>query len=122
VSSPRNDPEAQAWNRELLQRLQELGWAKGRVEIEFRFAGGDEARLSSLATELIELRPDMIIAVATAAAAALRQQTLSIPPTGSSNNDVLYCSAECLLLTQSGHSVPIIVATQNDGRTPFRRS
>jgi putative ABC transport system substrate-binding protein len=63
-----------------LQRLQELGWANGRnVQIEFRFAGGDEARLSSLATELIELRPEMIIAAATAAAAALRQQTLSIP-------------------------------------------
>jgi putative ABC transport system substrate-binding protein len=75
-----NDPEPQAWNRELLERLQELGWANGRnVQIEFRFAGGDEARLSSLATELIELRPDMIIAAATAAAAALRQQTLSIP-------------------------------------------
>ena len=75
-----NDPEAQAWNRELLQRLQELGWANGRnVQIEFRFAGGDEARVWSLATELIELRPDMIIAVTTVAAAALRQQTLSIP-------------------------------------------
>jgi ABC-type uncharacterized transport system substrate-binding protein len=75
-----NDPEPQAWNRELLQRLQELGWANGRnVQIEFRFAGGDEARVWSLATELIELRLDMIIAVTTVAAAALRQQTLSIP-------------------------------------------
>jgi putative ABC transport system substrate-binding protein len=63
-----NDPEPQAWNRELLERLQELGWANGRkVQIEFRFAGGDEARLSSLATELIEQRPDMIIAVPAAA-------------------------------------------------------
>jgi len=75
-----NDPEPQAWNRELLQHLQELGWANGRnVQIEFRFAGGGEVRLASLATELIELRPDMIIAVTAAAAAALRQQTLSIP-------------------------------------------
>jgi putative tryptophan/tyrosine transport system substrate-binding protein len=75
-----NDPEPQAWNRELLERLQELGWANGRnVHIEFRFAGGDVARLSGLATELIEMRPDMIIAVTTVAAAALRQQTLSIP-------------------------------------------
>src|SRR6516164_5030325 len=28
---------------------------------------------------------------------------------------------QCLLLTQSGHLVLRIVATQNDGRTPFRR-
>ena len=34
-----NDPEPQAWNRELLERLQELGWANGRnVQIEFRLS------------------------------------------------------------------------------------
>jgi putative ABC transport system substrate-binding protein len=74
-----SDPEGQAWIRELMQRLQELGWVNGRnVRIDFRF-GGDAARLSTLATELIELRPDMIFAVAPGAAVALRQQTLSIP-------------------------------------------
>jgi hypothetical protein len=31
-------------------------------------------------------------------------------------------AAQCPLMTQSGHSVPRIVAAQNDGRTPFRRS
>jgi putative ABC transport system substrate-binding protein len=75
-----SDPEAQAWIRELMQRLEELGWVNGRnVKIEFRFAGGDTAHLSTLATELIELRPDMLFAVTTSAAIALRQQTLSIP-------------------------------------------
>jgi putative ABC transport system substrate-binding protein len=74
------DPEGQAWIRELMQRLQELGWVNGRnVRIDFRFGGADAARISTLATELIELRPDMIFAVTTNAAAALRQQTLSIP-------------------------------------------
>jgi putative ABC transport system substrate-binding protein len=75
-----SDPEAQAWIGELMQGLQELGWVNGRnVQIEFRFAGGDPVRISTLATELIELRPDTIFAVTTNAAAALRQQTLSIP-------------------------------------------
>jgi len=75
-----SDPEGQAWIRELMQRLQELGWVNGRnVRIDFRFGGADAARISTLATELIELRPDMIFAVATNSAAALRQQTLSIP-------------------------------------------
>ena len=74
------DPEGQAWIRELMQRLQELGWVNGRnVRIDFRFGGADAARISTLATELIELRPDMIFAVNTNAALALRQQTLSIP-------------------------------------------
>src|SRR5215472_12443462 len=75
-----SDPEGQAWIRELMQRLQELGWVNGRnVRIDFRFGGADAARISTLATELIELRPDMIFAVNTNAALALRQQTLSIP-------------------------------------------
>ena len=75
-----SDPEGQAWIRELMQRLQELGWVNGRnVRIDFRFGGADAARISTLATELIELRPDVIFAVATNSAAALRQQTLSIP-------------------------------------------
>ena len=76
-----SDPEGQAWNRELMQGLQELGWVNGRnVRIDFRFGGtGDPARLLPLASELIELRPDIIFAVGTNAAVPLRQQTLSIP-------------------------------------------
>ena len=75
-----NDPEAQAWIRAFMQGLQELGWINGRnVQIEFRFAAGDSARISTLATELIELRPDMLFAVGPIPAAALRAQTLSIP-------------------------------------------
>src|SRR5215468_250399 len=75
-----SDPEGQALIKELMQGLQGLGWVNGRnVRIDFRFGGVDAAHISTLATELIELRPDMIFAVTTNAAAALRQQTLSIP-------------------------------------------
>src|SRR6516162_1570426 len=75
-----SDPEGQALIRELIQRLQELGWTNGRnVQAEFRFAGEDAARISTLASELIELRPDVVLASGALAATALRQQTLSIP-------------------------------------------
>jgi putative ABC transport system substrate-binding protein len=75
-----SDPEGQALIRELIQRLQELGWTNGRnVQVEFRFAGEDAARISTLASELIELRPDVVLASGALAATALRQQTLSIP-------------------------------------------
>jgi putative tryptophan/tyrosine transport system substrate-binding protein len=75
-----SDPEGQALIRELIQRLQELGWTNGRnVQVEFRFAGEDAARISTLASELIELRPDVVLAFGALAATALRQQTLSIP-------------------------------------------
>src|SRR5215472_4849097 len=75
-----SDPEGQALIRELIQRLQGLGWTNGRnVQVEFRFAGEDAARISTLASELIELRPDVVLASGALAATALRQQTLSIP-------------------------------------------
>ena len=71
-----SDPEGQALIRELIQRLQGLGWTNGRnVQVEFRFAGEDAARISTLASELIELRPDVVVASGALAATALRQQT-----------------------------------------------
>jgi len=75
-----SDPEGQALIKELMQGLQELGWVNGRnVRINFRFGGVDAAHISTLATELIELRPDVVLASGALAATALRQQTLSIP-------------------------------------------
>ena len=75
-----SDLEVQSWIRELVQRLQELGWTNGRnVQVDFRFSDADAARTSMLATELIELRPDVVLAAGALAATALRQQTLSIP-------------------------------------------
>jgi putative ABC transport system substrate-binding protein len=74
------DPEGQTWAREFLQGLQELGWTNGRnVQVAFRFGGADTMHTSMLAAELIELRPDVILAAGLAAAVALRQQSLSIP-------------------------------------------
>jgi putative tryptophan/tyrosine transport system substrate-binding protein len=75
-----SDPEGQALIRELMQGLQELGWVNGRnARIDFRFGGADAAHISTLATELIELHPDVVLAAGALAATALRQQTLSIP-------------------------------------------
>src|SRR5262249_144086 len=74
------DPEGQTWIREFLQRLQELGWTNGRnVQVDFCFGGADATRTSMLAAELIELRPDVMLAAGLSAVVALRQQSLSIP-------------------------------------------
>jgi putative tryptophan/tyrosine transport system substrate-binding protein len=75
-----SDLEDQSWIKELVQRPQELGWTNGRnVQVDFRFSDADAARTSMLATELIELRPDVVLAAGALAATALRQQTLSVP-------------------------------------------
>src|SRR5262249_62373653 len=46
---------------------------------DYRFANADGPLLAKAANELIELRPDVVLAVGTPGAAALRQWTLSIP-------------------------------------------
>src|SRR5262249_54136965 len=54
---------------------------QGRVDVvqfDFRFGEADATRSSILATELIELRPDVVFAAGAPAAIALRQHTLSI--------------------------------------------
>jgi putative tryptophan/tyrosine transport system substrate-binding protein len=75
-----NDPEYRTWIGAFTQRLQELGWIDGRnVRIDFRFGGADATHLSTLATELVEGHPDVIMAIGVPSVAALRQQTLSLP-------------------------------------------
>jgi putative tryptophan/tyrosine transport system substrate-binding protein len=42
-----------------VQRLNELGWIKGRtIAIEYRFAGGRNERFAELAAELVRLNVD----------------------------------------------------------------
>jgi putative ABC transport system substrate-binding protein len=80
TSSSENDPEAQRWTAAFRKGLEERGWIEGRnVHIDYRFGGGDASTLPKLARELVQLRPDVIVAATTTAASAARQQTLSIP-------------------------------------------
>jgi putative ABC transport system substrate-binding protein len=62
------------------QRLQELGYIEGRnLVLDVRRAEGDYARLPGLAAELVSLRPDVIVAIATHAITAAQKATSSIP-------------------------------------------
>jgi hypothetical protein len=63
-----------------LQGLRELGYAEGQnLAIEFRFVDWQLNRLPALAAELVALRVDVIVAVATPAARAAKQATRTIP-------------------------------------------
>jgi putative ABC transport system substrate-binding protein len=64
----------------LVQRLHELGWIEGRtVAIERRWAEGRAERLAEIATELVRLKVDVIVAHATQATLAAKQATSVIP-------------------------------------------
>jgi putative ABC transport system substrate-binding protein len=60
--------------------LRDLGYVEGQnLTIEYRFAEERAETLDSLAAELVRLRPDAIVTVATAPALAAKRATTSIP-------------------------------------------
>src|SRR5260221_10889312 len=69
--------EQNIWDtNQLLAGLREFGYVDGKnLQIEVRFADGDEGRLPGLAAELVALNVDVIVASATAVAAAHRTTT-----------------------------------------------
>jgi putative tryptophan/tyrosine transport system substrate-binding protein len=63
-----------------VQGLQQSGWTDGRnIRIDYRWSNGDADRIRKLAMELIALGPDVIMASTSAAVAALRQVTSTVP-------------------------------------------
>jgi putative ABC transport system substrate-binding protein len=77
---PENDPFTQANATAFAQALGRFGWVEGKnIRIDYRFAAGDPTLFKSFAAELVGLSPRAILASATPAAAALRQQTRTIP-------------------------------------------
>lgn len=76
--------------RALLEGLEERGYVDGKnVAIEYRYANGDRGRLTELATELVNLDVDLIIAVGPPTIAAAMQATKDIPIVMVSGGDVI---------------------------------
>jgi ABC-type uncharacterized transport system substrate-binding protein len=64
----------------LQQGLRELGYVEGQhLTIEWRFTEGRDERARDLATELVQLGVDVMVASGTAAALAAQQATRTIP-------------------------------------------
>src|SRR5262245_51340512 len=60
--------------------LAKLGWAEGsNLRIELRWGAGDADRIWTLAKELVDLRPDVIVGQSTPVVAALVRETQTIP-------------------------------------------
>jgi putative ABC transport system substrate-binding protein len=75
-----NDPVGQMRLEAFRQGLRQLGWSEGPdLRIDYRWAGGDVARMRSHAADLVTLAPEVILANGTPVIAALKQATRSIP-------------------------------------------
>jgi len=60
--------------------LRELGYIEGQnLKVEYRFGGPQSEPLDAIASELVELRPDVIVTVGTPATFAAKRATTMIP-------------------------------------------
>ena len=74
------DPEAINRVKAFRLGMRDLGWIEGRnVQIDYRFAGTDLESIDKNVAEVVQLAPDVIVANSSAAMAALRPTTRTIP-------------------------------------------
>ena len=75
-----SDPVSQFMLASFRGAVAKLGWTEGsNLRIELRWPAGDADRLRTLSKELVDLRPDAILAQGTAATGALSRETRTIP-------------------------------------------
>jgi putative ABC transport system substrate-binding protein len=75
-----NNPLNKSYLSAFTQALAGLGWTDGRnVRLELRWGGGDINRIRALAQELVDLRPDIIVAGGNRATLSLQRETRTIP-------------------------------------------
>ena len=72
--------DAESFKKELREGLRELGYIEGQnIAFEFRSAEGELDRLPELASELVRLKVDVIVALYVPCALAAKQTTREIP-------------------------------------------
>ncbi|MGB7885654.1 MAG: ABC transporter substrate-binding protein [Xanthobacteraceae bacterium] len=75
-----NDPQAQSNVAALQRGLHKLGWKPGgNLGIDYRWAPGDAVLTWKFAKELVELRPDVIVARSSPVVTTLLGETRNIP-------------------------------------------
>ncbi len=75
-----NDPMGQTRAKALVEALGALNWKEGdNIRVDWRWAGGDPALFERYATELVALRPDLLLANGTPSVAAMQRRTSTIP-------------------------------------------
>jgi putative ABC transport system substrate-binding protein len=75
-----SDREGQARIAAFLDTFQRLGWIDGRnIRIDYRWAGGDAARIKAFVAELVHSAPEVIVVTNDPALAELHRLTSTIP-------------------------------------------
>jgi putative tryptophan/tyrosine transport system substrate-binding protein len=75
-----SDLEAQSMVTALHEELRKLGWMDGRnLQVDHRWAAGNPDRATTMAKQLVALKPEVLVGHTTPSVIALRKQTEVIP-------------------------------------------
>jgi putative ABC transport system substrate-binding protein len=75
-----NETEVQKWFEAFVQQVRDLGWIeRTNIQIDTHWATSDVRRVNRAAMELVDRKPDAILAVGPLTVAALRPMTSKIP-------------------------------------------
>jgi putative tryptophan/tyrosine transport system substrate-binding protein len=75
-----SDPNGQIQVGAFRQQLQKLGWIEGtNIQIDFRYAADNPARIRALAVELLGLGPDLMVSNSNLVTMILQSEVHSIP-------------------------------------------
>ena len=75
-----SDPNGQLQVAAFRRQLQNLGWMEGtNITLDFRFAADDGDRIRAAATELLALRPDVMVSNSNVVTSILQHEVRAIP-------------------------------------------
>jgi putative ABC transport system substrate-binding protein len=76
----KSDPEVAPYAAAFEQTLAQLGWVAGRnLQLDYRWTGGNAARVRQTATELLALGPDVVLTVGGSQVGPLQELTSTVP-------------------------------------------
>jgi putative tryptophan/tyrosine transport system substrate-binding protein len=79
LARTQDDFDAQQLVAVFVQALRDLGWTDGgNIRIDYRWCGADASHIHTAASELVDLKPDAILAQTALTLAPLRQMTTTI--------------------------------------------
>ena len=77
---PESNPNAQLQVAAFRQQLRKLGWVEGEnVRIDFRYGADDPNRIRALATELLDLGPDLMVSNSNLVTSILQSEVRGVP-------------------------------------------
>jgi putative tryptophan/tyrosine transport system substrate-binding protein len=111
-----SDPAAQSEVAAFRVGLAKLGWTEGsNLRIELRWGAGDADKIGTFAKELVDLRPDAILAHTTAVTGALARETRTIPIVFVSVSDPVASGFAASLARPGGNITGFMADTSEQG-------